>query len=181
MILRKRFLTLLTMAVTFPGTLMATTLVELSPAEMTAEAAAIVHGTCTDVRSTWIGRNLVTLATISITETLKGGTGSELTLVLPGGVDMSRPVPIAVTWPGAPVVRPDDELVLFLEQGTAVKDAYSIVGYSQGKYAVVRDPLGRTLATRAFGMQADPPELAEFKQRIRELVSGQSSQGRIVQ
>lgn len=181
MLPRFRFPGLLALALVLPGAVTATTLVELSTAEMTDRASDIVHGTCTDVRSAWVGRNLVTLATISITETLKGGASSELTLVLPGGVDMSRPVPIAVTWPGAPVVMPDDELVLFLEQGTTVKGGYRIVGYSQGKYAVVRDPLGRTLATRSLGMQADPPELAEFKQHIRELVSGQGRQGRTVQ
>lgn len=172
---------LLALALVLPSAVSATTLVELSFEELTDQASDIVHGTCTGVQGVWVGRSLVTLATISITETLKGGASSELTLVLPGGADMNRPVPVAVTWPGAPVVMPNDEMVLFLEQGIAVKDAYSIVGYSQGKYAVVRDPLGRTLATRSFGMQSDPPELADFKRRIREVVSGQASQGRIVQ
>lgn len=177
----KRLPGLVALALMFPATVTATTMVELSAEQLTARASDIVHGTCTEVRSVWVGRSLVTLATISVADTLKGGPSREMTLVIPGGIDANRPVPVAVTWPGAPTVMPNDEVLLFLEQSTPVKDGYRIVGYSQGKYSVVRDALGRTLASASRGMQSDAVELEAFKEQIREIVRGEGRKGGTVQ
>src|SRR5688572_22135531 len=74
---------------------------ELSLGDMTAGSEVIVQGTCTDLRSVWVGRNLVTLATVAVSEALKGSTGETITVVLPGGSDSNRKFPIAMTYPGA--------------------------------------------------------------------------------
>jgi hypothetical protein len=177
----RRFPGLLALVLAFPSALTATTLLELSAEQLTARASDIVQGTCTEVQSVWIDRGLVTLATISVTDTLKGGGSREMTVVVPGGIDLNRPVPVAVTWPGAPLVMPDDEVLLFLEQNTPVKGGYNIVGYSQGKYSVVRDVLGRTLASPSRGMHPDATDLESFKRQIRELISGQGRKGGTVQ
>src|SRR5262245_40866133 len=78
---------------------------ELSLKEMTEGASVIVTGKCLETRSQWIDRDLVTLATVSVTEAVKGDPSDTLTVVLPGGIDINRTVPIAVTYPGAQIGR----------------------------------------------------------------------------
>jgi hypothetical protein len=151
-------------------TAQATTLVKMSTEQMTARATDIVIGTVTGTHSVWVDRTLVTLAKVSVSESLKGGARSELTVVLPGGVDATRAVPVAVTWPGAPVLNAREDVVLFLERDAPVKDGHQIVGFSQGKYSVVRDAFGRTFASQTRVASAEAVDLASFKTRIRELV-----------
>ena len=50
----------------------ATTARELSNEVLTAQATAIVSGRCTSIRTTWNGRVLMTMATIQVTDRLKG-------------------------------------------------------------------------------------------------------------
>src|SRR3954447_23454044 len=87
--------------------------VELSLDDMVKQSDAIVIGNCTETKSVWIDRNLVTLATVSVTESLKG-EASTLTVALPGGVDANRKIPVAMTYPGAPQMRPGEDVFLFL-------------------------------------------------------------------
>jgi hypothetical protein len=145
-------------------------LVKMSTEQMTARATDIVVGTVTNARSVWVDRTLVTLAQVSVSESLKGGPGAELTVVLPGGVDMARAVPVAVMWPGAPSLSSRENVVLFLEADAPVKDGYQIVGFSQGKFSVVRDAFGRTFASQSRTVNAEAVELSAFKNKIRELV-----------
>jgi hypothetical protein len=160
----------LVLSCAFATTAQATTLVKMSTEQMTARATDIVVGTVTGARSVWVDRTLVTLAQVSVSESLKGGGRSELTVVLPGGVDATRAVPVAVTWPGAPVLSARENVVLFLEADAPVKDGHQIVGFSQGKYSVVRDAFGRTFASQTRAVSAEAVDLASFKNRIRELV-----------
>ena len=55
----------------------ATTARALSNRAMTEAAALILTGRCVDVRSAWEGRTLVTLATVEVTDVLKGELGFE--------------------------------------------------------------------------------------------------------
>lgn len=133
----------------------ATTRQPMSGEELTDAAGVIVVGECTGQRSQWFGRSLVTLYTVSVTEVIKGQAPTEVTVVVPGGFDTSGPVPVAVTFPGAPVLSAGEELLLFLD---AVEDAteassggakaatsggdgdhFAIVGFSQGAFPVVTD------------------------------------------
>jgi hypothetical protein len=174
--IRKFFACVLT-ALMLPAIAPATTLIKMSIEQMTARASDIVIGTCTEVRSAWVDRRLITLATISVSESLKGEARKELTLVLPGGVALDRPVPIAVTYPGAPVIMPSDDVLLFLERGAPVLEGLQVVGFSQGKYAIVRDSFGRMLATPDQGVSRQAMDLAALKGHIRELVRQHATQG----
>ena len=69
-----RFATPLVLSCALAPAAQATTLVKMSTAQMTASATDIVVGVCTDARSVWVGRTLVTLATISVSESLKGAS-----------------------------------------------------------------------------------------------------------
>ncbi|HKQ75107.1 MAG TPA: hypothetical protein VJ810_15530 [Blastocatellia bacterium] len=127
----------------------ATSLVaELSMQEMTEGASMIVTGTCAGTRSQWIGRDLVTVATVSVTETIKGDQSDTLTVVIPGGVDSNRQFPVAVTYPGAPQISPTEEVVLFLASDDSVANGYSVMGYSQGKYSVNESDTGEKVVFR---------------------------------
>jgi hypothetical protein len=153
----------------------ATTLIKLSTEQMTAQASDIVVGTCTDARSVWVGRTLVTVAKVAVAESLKGGGANEVTVVLPGGVDAQRSVPVAVTYPGAPVLTPREDVILFLDSAAPLKDGFQVVGFSQGKYSVVRDAFGRKFASRSRGVSPEAVEFESFKARVRELVRGSAS------
>ncbi len=55
---------------------------------------------------------MVTLATISVGESIKGESSGSLTVVLPGGLDVNRPVPISMNYPGAQRIQPQEEVFL---------------------------------------------------------------------
>lgn len=128
--------------------LRATTALERSTNDMIQEAQLILTGRCTHVESRWVGRNLVTLATIAVSETLKGQAGSEVTVVIPGGVDSKRPIPVAVTFPAAPTIQLQENVLLFLTPENQVAGGYAIVGFSQGKFTVAQNPAGHSLASQ---------------------------------
>ena len=130
-------------ALLVPSGVPATTLQELSLATMVRQAEVIVTGTCTRVESRWLGRTLVTLATVSVSEALKGGERACCTLVVPGGVErLDRPIPIAVTYPGAPVVMRGQGLVLLLEPAAEVAGGFRSVGLLPGRAAGGEGPGG---------------------------------------
>lgn len=128
--------------------LRATTALERSTNDMIQEAQLILTGRCTHVESRWVGRDLVTLATIAVSESLKGQAGSEVTVVIPGGVDSKRPIPIAMTFPAAPTIQLKEDVLLFLTPEEQVAGGFAIVGFSQGKLTVAQDPAGKTLASQ---------------------------------
>lgn len=168
-------------------TLRATTAVERSETDLIQESALIVTGHCTHLQSQWVGRILVTLATIQVSEFLKGNPGSPLTVVLPGGSDSHRKFPIAMTYPAAPEIYPQEEVLLFLTPEDLVPGDYSVVGFSQGKFTLVAGAQGKTVATQdlsALTLQsgdgtlrsgtAKTITLDELRQRIHGIQNGGS-------
>ncbi len=116
--------------------------------DLTRHSEFVVVGTCTGVESAWIDRILVTRATISVSEVIKGEPVSTVTVVLPGGVDANRKIPVAMTYPGAPQIVPDEEVFLFLTNEDEFADGYTISGYAQGKLSVVTDTQGQKAVSR---------------------------------
>jgi hypothetical protein len=126
----------------------ATTAVERTDTDLIQEASIIVTGHCTHRQSQWLDRTLVTIATISVSEVLKGQPGSEVTVVLPGGVDMHRRFPIAMSYPAAPEISQQENVLLFLTPEDRVPHGYAIVGFSQGKLTVADNGLGQPVASQ---------------------------------
>jgi hypothetical protein len=126
----------------------ATTAVERSETDLIQEASVIVTGRCTHLQSQWLDRTLVTIAKISVSEVLKGEAGSEVTVVLPGGIDSNRPVPVAMTFPGAPEIRQGEQVLLFLTPEGRLADGLAVVGFSQGKYTLAETAGGEKVATQ---------------------------------
>jgi hypothetical protein len=139
-----------------PG-MLATTAIYHTEASLADEAALVVTGTCLGLESQWLERDLVTLARISVTEVLKGTAGSEITVVLPGGIDMARPVPVAVTYPAAPGIAPGESVLLFLIGEDRVANGYGVVGFSQGKFTLVESPKGAVATQNLSGLRLVGP------------------------
>lgn len=160
----------------------ATTARHLSDEALVAEADLIVVGDTLSVATTWVDRDLVTVATVRVQDSLKGGVGDTVQVVLPGGVDTSGPVPVAVTWPGAPTLIQGEQAVLFLNDYQPIDGSFAVSGWSQGKFTVVdgeqgprvqRDLSSLTLASgqsRARG-QARTESKSEFVEKIRGMVA----------
>ena len=64
---------LLLFIVAFAPVAWATTARLLSNQALAAEADVIVIGRCVEVRTGWVGRTLVTAATVEVKESLRGG------------------------------------------------------------------------------------------------------------
>ena len=122
--------------------------VALSVQDMVNQSDVIAIGNCVETRSVWVDRTLVTLATVSISESLKGNESSTITVALPGGVDANRKIPIAMTYPGAPQMTPGENVFLFLTATGEVPGSYTVAGFSQGKFSIVTDEDGQPMVSR---------------------------------
>lgn len=122
--------------------------VGLSIKDMVDRSDLIALGSCVETKSVWAGRTLVTLATISLAETLKGGEAGTITVALPGGIDANRKVPIAMSYPGAPRITPGEDVFLFLTTDSEAAGNYTVTGFSQGKFSIVKDEEGKQIVTR---------------------------------
>ena len=126
----------------------ATTVADMSNRALAESAEVIVVGRCTSVRSAWEGRTLVTLATVEVSESIKGGQRNEVTVRLPGGIDARRKFPVSMTYAGAPQIAVGEEVFLFLGSGGASADGLTILGFSQGKFSIVSDESGERMVSR---------------------------------
>ena len=152
---------------------------EVSERQMALQSDLILSGQCLGTKTAWIGRTLVTLATISVGEVIKGEPAETVTVALPGGTDANRPVPISMNYEGAPRILPQEEVFLFLTRQPEVPVGYIVAGYAQGKFSIVEDEQGQAhvsrdltkvrLRSRAGIGRGNvlKTSLAEFKERIR--------------
>jgi hypothetical protein len=120
--------------------------------EMALQSDVIVSGRSLGSESRWIedGRILVTVATVAVDEAIKGEVGSTVTVVLPGGVDSNRSIPVAMTYAGAPNISAEEEVFLFLTKEDSVTGGYAVTGFSEGKYSIVEDEEGNKLVSRDY-------------------------------
>lgn len=115
--------------------LSALTVKPLSFTELVQESSVIVHGRVTDVRGQWTvdRRGIESLVTVEVAGYLKGGSGEEMSVRVPGG-EAGGYVNII---PGAPRFVPGDRVVLFLKSsGPSIP---VITGTSQGVYRLTID------------------------------------------
>ncbi len=120
----------------------------LSVQDMVNQSDVIAIGNCVETKSVWVDRSLVTLATVNVSESLKGSESPTITVALPGGVDANRAVPIAMTYPGAPRITPGEDVFLFLTVSDELPGGYTVAGFSQGKFSIVTDEDGEQVVSR---------------------------------
>jgi hypothetical protein len=151
----------------------------LSMQEMAEGASLIVIGQCTGTKSRWVERRLVTEATILVAETIKGDVAGTLKVELPGGVDANRKFPVAMTHPSAPQISLDEEVFLFLTPTDEGSNAYSVMGFAQGKFSIgqaadgekvvmrdmTREPVQKGAGAIRGNIQVVP--LSQFKALVR--------------
>ena len=161
------------------GTPDTTLAVALSLEDMVDQSDVIAIGNCVETKSVWVDGTLVTLATVSVSETLKGAEAGNLTVVLPGGIDANRQIPVAVSYPGAPRLTPGENTFLFLNSDVDYGMGYNVAGFAQGKFSIVNDEDGEPVVSRDLtrmtlrtnngvrrgGANAIP--LATFKDRVK--------------
>ncbi len=159
--------------------------VALSLEDMVSQSDVIAIGNCVDTQSVWVDRNLVTLATVTVNETLKGAGAESLTVVLPGGVDANRKFPIAMSYPGAPRLTPGEDVFLFLTSDTEFGSGYNVAGFSQGKFSIVTDEDGELVVSRNLTKmslqgnngvrrgQSNATPLSSFKEQVKGYLKSQ--------
>jgi hypothetical protein len=121
------------------------------------------------------------LATVAVSESLKGTPGETLTVVLPGGVDANRKIPVAMTYPGAPRLTPGENAFLFLSSDSEV-GGYNVTGFAQGKFSIVNDEDGEPMVSRDLRQmslqgdngvrrgQSNMTPLKSLKEKVKSLV-----------
>jgi hypothetical protein len=156
----------------------------MSMEQMTRGAAMIVVGECTGTKSQWVERRLYTLATVTVTESLKGAAPEKVTIAIPGGIDSNRSVPIAMTYAGAPRFSLGEGVVVFLDDAQSeIPDSYSVMGFAQGKFSVAKDQNSEPVVMRDMtkapvqkgaGMirgNSQVIPLSEFKEWVRNYLN----------
>lgn len=130
---RSKFLWVMSCVIVAGRLTSATTLVPAEFGQMAREADLIVRGTVLTVEGQ-LGprRQIESLVTLQVIETLKGSAGAETTFRVPGGrVGQYRRVMV-----GAPQFSAGDEVFLFLKgRAPAIAMPY---GLSQGVYRIAR-------------------------------------------
>lgn len=138
-----RWLSLFCLVGLFLGahTVSSTTLIPLSFEEIVTQAERVFLGEVASRRSDWDvgphGRSIFTLVTFKVERVLKGQIGSEVQLRFRGGTIGRLSMRVA----GMPEFKVGDRDVLFV---SAERNTVSpLVGFSYGRFQVVRDPVSR--------------------------------------
>jgi hypothetical protein len=114
----------------------ATQVLYRSPQELGKESALVVQGRVTGVQSYWneTGSKIFTEARVEVAEAYKGAKPGTVRVIQLGGVVGH----VKMTVAGSLAWIPGEEVLLFLEPSN--EGAYQVSGFSQGKFAVERDP-----------------------------------------
>lgn len=121
----------------------ATTLAQLSLAQLTSAATDIVRARCTGTQSLWRDGEIWTVSSFRTGEIWKGDLPQEFQVWMLGG----RTGPVTSYVPGAPRFRQGEEAVLFLEPTRS--GLLSITGWGEGTFRIRRDPRsGKSRATQ---------------------------------
>jgi hypothetical protein len=116
----------------------ATTLVRLSLEQLSQAATLVVRGRVLAEESRWneAHTQIVTLATVQVTQSVKGAPPAFVTIAQPGGTVGNVHLRVA----GTVYFSPQDEFYFFLEPDPAEASRFLLVGMLQGAFRIVRDP-----------------------------------------
>lgn len=123
------------------GVAMAATLQQLSLAQMTQSATAVVRARVLNSSASFTGKTIYTHYKLQVSETWKGSTQTEV--MLPGGVAGG----LRQAFPGVPTLQAGNEYVLYLWTSPSTGITH-IVGLSQGIFNVTKQSDGTLQASR---------------------------------
>jgi len=178
--MKLKFFTAIAVFTLLTFSIFGTTAIELSDQALATGSDLILIGECTNLKSEWVDRVLVTRATLQVSEWIKGDGPAEIVVTLPGGIDINRTVPVGMNYPGAPELRVGEDAFLFLARDDVFGSV--ITGFSQGKFSIIDDAgeklVSRDLTTLTLstgtgvvrGGTASKKKLTEFKAEIRGFV-----------
>ncbi|HEY3738665.1 MAG TPA: hypothetical protein VGL53_02415 [Bryobacteraceae bacterium] len=126
----------------FMASVSATTLERLSMGDMTDQSTMIVRGTVTSSAGELRNGVISTHYQFAVSETWKGSSGTKVDIYVPGGTAQG----FLQSVPGAPVLSPGVEYVIFLWTGPSGRP--QIIGLSQGLFSVVSDKSGLVYLNR---------------------------------
>lgn len=153
----------------------ATLVVQLDLPELIERAELIVEAEVTDLRSLKLEGTLFTRVRLRVYRELKGQAGDEIHILLPGGVDVEREVPVATLWAGQPRLDVARTYLLFLQRPDASEPYHTLVGFSQGRFEIRYDEEGQAFAVQDLrglsrrGPEGDTPGRRTFQplERVR--------------
>ena len=165
----------------------ATVVVSLDLAQLVESADTVAYGRVVDVSTVRVeGRYSETLVTLAPSALLKGQASGDIVFRVPGG-ETGRYRTVVV---GAPVLRVNDEVVVFLA-GQPPRIPH-VVGFSQGVLPIMRDDARRPIvlappaADRSDGqrvVRGGAPTrvmlLSVFADDVRGMVEGRSPRERL--
>jgi len=176
----------------------ATTLRKLSVEDLVAHADTVVVGKCEKVETVWLARKIYTIATIRVSESVKGKVDPNNTIkVYMLGGRVRKPMPVKMHVPGAAKVAKGEEMLLFLKAGGPKKEHHRFVGMTQGRIPIKTDPNtgrkdicyaeaikgvrmvdreGRLLAPGVGLEAADEGTLQGFLGRIKQIMAQQEAE-----
>lgn len=132
-------------------------LLERVDGDLVQRSELVVTGRCVHVETRWRGGGLFTLATIEVADVLRGEPRESVRVLLPGGVDMDRSHPVAMTWPGAPTIVPGENVLLLLVPNLDEEDELFLTGLTRGKLSLGVGDGGLETIYRSF-LERDPSE-----------------------
>lgn len=115
------------------ATLRATTLMQMTVAQMAHAAQEIVRARCIANATQWDKGELWTFTTFDVEESWRGAANGRITVRLLGG----RTAQFTSIVSGVPRFRRGEEVILFLQRTT--QGDYSIVSWQQGTFRIGRD------------------------------------------
>ncbi|MEM1248510.1 MAG: hypothetical protein AAGK22_19190, partial [Acidobacteriota bacterium] len=158
----------------------ATTVRKLNDSQMIAASDVVVVGQCIQMKSEWVGRNLMTRYTFKVDEVWSGAAKKTIHIVVPGGADANRKFPVATVYPGAPIFMPNERAVLLLDEMSGqFQGAYSVVGFNQGRFTIGR---GEITAAKSSASTAEPQlqrrerdALTKLRARFGQLIAAKGA------
>lgn len=121
---------------------------QLTLEDLTRAADAIVVATATHTENVWMEGELVTRVTLSVEQTLQGYTSHAIHLLVLGGIDVSRRIPVASVVPGQPRILHGERSLLFLRRLDQSSSEFGLVGDAQGRFVLLPNAVGNSVAVR---------------------------------
>jgi len=129
--------------------------------EVVKRATLIARGTIASSRVEWVDRTIYTFHEVAVSETIKGGARTNVTVAVPGGAIGN----VQTVWPGAPRIGTGNELVFF---GTPLRGgpSWEAVGLFDGLVEIQTEA---TSGNRLVSSLGRPEKIEDFLTEVRAL------------